>query len=444
MDKLNVLIIGNSPANGSLAEGLQNAGFAAETLTDSGAITRVRRCGETYAVRTDEKEYTASAVIITEPPDSNLANPEKIKGPAKVVFLLDHASETPEYLTTTALVSAISMKKAKKEVFFLSRFVKAASDGLEELYLEARRTGITFIKYETAEIDFDEEKNSYTIKAFDGLFETIIETPHLVSAEEPDLTALTALAKKLRLTADDTFFLHPGMTTRRGVFYLGSAIINGRDPAESLSKILPSIIAEIKACHTNRHLGSYAVIDAEKCAFCYTCYRVCAHAALEPDSEAAAMACVKSACMGCGACAAICPGEAIVMEGEPDKTEGTSPSGCKVFCCENSAGPALQELVKELGETAANLSITEMPCGGRLGQEAITGALVAYEKVLVAVCIDDACRHMDGGKRACRQTERTIALLEKSGLSAGRIKCVKISHAMPGVLKDSLASFLAD
>jgi coenzyme F420-reducing hydrogenase delta subunit len=102
----------------------------------------------------------------------------------------------------------------------------------------------------------------------------------------------------------------------------------------------------------------------------------------------------------------------------------------------------LDELIEGFGEDFPMMSITEVPCGGRLGGDVIADALTGYDKVLVAVCIDGACRHIDGGKRACKQTERVASMLEKSGISEKRLKCVEVSYAMPNVFAEGVKSFL--
>ena len=103
---------------------------------------------------------------------------------------------------------------------------------------------------------------------------------------------------------------------------------------------------------------------------------------------------------------------------------------------------SIDEIIKALGEDGAKLSVSELPCGGRLGQEAITSALSTFGKVLVAVCVDGACRHIDGGERACKQVERTAAALARAELRGKKVKCVKVSHAMPEILKENIESFL--
>ena len=472
---MNVLIVGNNEANGYLGRRLRDEGFAVDTIADPCDIDRVRRRDDEYIVITAEKEYSASSVIITEKPTEkdaeffgtktlNIADAgileslKAVKGRARIVFMLDLFEETPEYLTAKALETAKALANAKKDVFFVSMFVKAASDGTEQLYLEARQSGVTFLKFESVNLNYNDEQGRYIIKVSDGVLDTVIETPWLVTAGGTDFSSLSELGRKFRLTCEGgdeggiasefKYFLNPGLTTRKGIFYFSPGMA-GTEVCEGLDRWLPVIINEIKQISKPADSGVHAHIDVQKCAFCYTCYRACRHAALEPDTAAGAMMCVENACMACGACAAICPGNAISMvseeEGLTADTIGSGRlTGCKVFCCENSAAVVMNEIACELGEDAEKLSFSEIPCGGRLGQEVITAALTVYGKVLVAVCIDDACRHIDGGKRACKQVERVIAMLEKSGLYRKKVKCVKVSHAMPNVLEENVKSFLKE
>ena len=485
---MNVLIVGNSDINGLLEQKLLSEGFSSETLLDCSTLSRLKgRPGafELYDSSSGGK-YTGAGVIVTERAYTaeselpfekalNLLQPgavEKLmeaKERKKIAFLLDYGDETPEWLTVRAYEAAIGLADAKKDVMFLSMFAKAASAGMEKLYLKARQAGVTFIKYERADAELDEETGVFTVTVNDGVFETAIETPCLITVGARDDTVLASLGGKLRVSdkkeivSEFRFFLNPALTTRRGVYHIH----------KDLGVALPYIVNELRQIEREESVSAHAEIDAGKCAFCYSCYRACPHAALEPDIPAGAMACTENACMACGVCVAICPGEAITLTENPvtpgdgtpgdvpfvsNDTKGTSPGvPCKVFCCENSAGPAFAEIAGALGDDAARLSLEEIPCGGSLGHELITEALASFDKVLVAVCIDGACRHMNGGKRACKQAERAAAEIDKlaqagkepkrdgvSGLAGKRVKCVQVSHAMPKVLLESVKDFLYD
>jgi len=459
---MNVLIVGKSDINALLEEQLRSEGFSADTFSEYEDVSRIQGTPGDYVLTAAGKKYQGGGVIVTERPyteksdlfDSkalNLLVPgivekiKQVKGPGKVAILLDHIEETPESLTVRALEAAILLANAKKEVVFMSMFVKAASAGMEKLFLKARQAGVTFIKYELLNPVFDEDKGLFAIEVSDGVFDTVVETPYLITACARDDSALAFLSKKFRLAdkkeivSEFKYFLNPALTTRRGIFYISN----------QLDDAFPYIINELRQIEKGVYGGPHAEVEAGKCAFCYSCYRACPHAALEPDIEAGAMICSENACMGCGVCAAICPGEAIKMVPESSglsfgSIKAVKGAVLKVYCCENSAGPAFDEIMAELGEDAKKLSISEIPCGGRLDREIISAALASYDKVLVAVCIDDACRHMNGGKRACKQAERAAIELEKTGLAGKKVKCVKVSHAMPKVLLENVRAFLEE
>ena len=559
---MNVLIVGNSDINEPLGRRLRDEGFSFEAVPDSAGVVRMKGRPGAFELNASGKKYRGGGVIVTEQPYTdgselfdahalNLLLPgiaEKLKtekGRKKIVFLLDYCEETPEWLTVRAYEAAILLAAAKKDVVFLSMFAKAASAGMEKLYLKARQAGVTFIKYERASAEYD--AGVFTVSVNDGVFDTVIEAPYLLTAGTRNDSVLAFLGDKFRVSdkkeivSEFKYFLNPALTTRKGVYLIhnnldaalpyitaelrqieadgsgyeatangggeaaggtGSvhATANSGNPAAGKSTVHAvdnggsNPAAGANAVHAVDNSGYpaagasavHAVIDAGKCAFCYSCYRACPHAALEPDLEAGAMACIENACMACGVCAAICPGEAIVMSeetwfstiagGAGQAAKGTgmdcfgaeplamtkseplamTASGsrakqakqkrkadmCKVFCCENSAAPAFAEIMEKLGGDAGRLDLQELPCGGRLGHELITDALSSYDKVLVAVCIDGACRHMNGGKRACNQTERVNAELEKAGLEGSRVEYVQVSHAMPGVLLENVRAFL--
>jgi coenzyme F420-reducing hydrogenase delta subunit/NAD-dependent dihydropyrimidine dehydrogenase PreA subunit len=250
------------------------------------------------------------------------------------------------------------------------------------------------------------------------------------------------------------FFFEPLLTTRRGIYYFHPDL-NERTNDKGVQKILPFLIAELNGLKIKPSV--YAKIDPAKCAFCYSCYRVCPHAALEPDlgpdEENNAMKCTEAACMACGACVAICPGQAITLHDESvdtqpiSRAEKTAPAKsdtCKVFCCENSAYWAIMSLAEELDKSALKLDVEKIPCGGRVGQDDVVEALVGYDRVLLAVCVDDACKHMVGGKRACQNTEQIAKTVEQMKLPGKKVVCVKASCAMKRVLAEEVKAFMQD
>jgi coenzyme F420-reducing hydrogenase delta subunit len=65
--------------------------------------------------------------------------------------------------------------------------------------------------------------------------------------------------------------------------------------------------------------------------------------------------------------------------------------------------------------------------------------LTDHDDVLVLVCPDEACRHLEGNKRALKSVERAKSLLRAVGGDENRIHVQQISHAMPQALREQLA-----
>jgi len=220
-------------------------------------------------------------------------------------------------------------------------FLSRSVSAPEGLFREARMAGVCFIRYEKVTFVRD------MLEAFDGDFTTRVKALNLVT---PEAAA----------------------------------------PAEEVS--------------VKKRDAKVAVIDAAKCAFCYSCYRVCTHRALGPDGDA--MKCYEDECHGCGNCAAICPGQAISTEIVP----------AKVYACENSAYWGIFD----------KSGVERIPCGGSVGREILAEARRRYARVVLAVCVDDACKHAVGGKRGCQQAERL------------GVEYVKASHVMENILREVL------
>ena len=316
-----------------------------------------------------------------------------------------------------------------KHMYFPALCVRPAYGG-EALYRSARQAGVTFIKYEQLDIVF-QEGEGFAVTVFDGDLSHAF-TAVSVFADGPagPIPAYAHALQALRIQADAQgfaaapFFLAPALTSRRGVYRVG------RDAAERLEESLCAILADACAPHPSRHV---AEVDGAKCVLCWSCYRACPHAALAPDTAARRMNVLPSACQGCGVCASVCPGGAISLsQDSARKAMGKT----LVLCCKNSAEAAARELPPGVG-----IDIVPLPCGGSADAGMLASALGRYEKVFLAVCRDDACRHFTGNRRACAQAERLVQELVQAGLPVERLGFAKVSHALPGEFRAQLAVF---
>jgi len=431
---MTVILAGNAAFGRDVEAALQTAGFEftyAETPEALKALPEnqpVILLGRSRLDRFLSDDIYARTTVAPLPPR------------APVVLLLDLEADSPDYVFRLALQRALALAEAKRPPILLARSMRSGLPGTEKLYTDARTAGVTFIKYEKITINRGSEVCELTVN--DGNADLVIETPLLIDCSLKDDKEWMKFAEALRLHTygggllnADRWFLDYGQTSRRGIFFIDTGVkLSG-----ALKKTLAAIINAIGRLSDKPH-GLYAQVDAQKCAFCYTCYRVCPHGAPVPDGTAPAMKIVASSCEGCGICAAICPGNAIEMR-EPEETKDTDGGHERViaFCCENSAAIAAKTVFS--GMDIEQVVIT---CGGQLSIEKIISALLTHDRVLIAVCAEEACKHFDGGSRAQLQAEKARQRLEKLQLDPTRVEVVRISHAMPLVLKNAAEALLED
>lgn len=468
---MRILLIGQNPENPRIARGLAGEGREVILLDalegrcslsgQAGDFTLNMAGGDAlsadFVVLTQQPAPVAAAIDGGLPrslyePDKNavlLGNPQR----TPVVFLLDYECESPLAATVRALADARELAAKKRPVYCAARFIRTAGRDTEAAYAAAREAGVTFIKYRDIRLSYDKRTDRFGLRASDGAVDYLVEDAILFAdgGRDPGMD-FSAAADVLRLHADsqgytleDRHFLAPALTSRRGVFQVG------RDAqAESLADALAFIDEAIGAFAPGQMADTpQATIDGERCVFCYNCYRACPHAALAPDTDARRMAALAEACEGCGTCVAVCPGDAITLGERVEKKEAAADEAMLygkllVLACENGAALVLPDLIPQLGDLAEEVDVRPLPCGGDIGLEDVSEALLDYEKVLVAICPDDACKHFDGNRRAKLQCGRLADMLEKAGLEPGRVRIAQVSHAMPRVLRDEILAFATE
>lgn len=554
---MNILIAGKSPVNDILKEQLSEEGFIPVVIEDTTGIKSITGEKGLFIINTAGGMLEAGYIIVTREVDGGAREPSG-NGRAfphtplsamdkagiihdygmPVALLLDYPRESPSFMTRIALRHAIRLTRKQKKVVYMSRFMRTSGADLESLSREARNLGVTFIKYNGISVDYNQDSGIFSLSMSDGFDSVNIKSAVLISAQrsEPD-AEMIRLSRLFKLKLDenrfingDNYFLYPVLTSRKGIYVFNS--LPGQFEEKELIEKARFTVNAIKNELNGTQTEKYANINDTRCAFCYTCYRACPHAAMIPDRENPVMKNLKEACFGCGICASVCPANAIDIASDVRTAESgdmvsgyrtaesgdmasgyraaesgsmasgyrTAESGgmasgyrteesggmasgtgaakytgiapgtgdsanaaikpkapgqvepevagnseipeqpgtarIKVYCCENSGEVAVKRYLKELGVDSSNIDISSSVCGGDIGAAELISALGGFDKVLVAVCMDNACRHFEGNKRAFLQAGRAKEMLEAAGMDAGRIECIKLSAAMPFVLNE--------
>ena len=447
-----------------------------------------------------------------------------------IVFLQDFKEESEGYNTGIMLNEAEALAAKKKKVVYLFRFMKtagSAEESLEEVYSDARNKGVVFIRYDNLNIKYDIDSNTFLISVFYRGGSIDIRTGLIVWAWPFYPTGkLEEIFKLLRLRTDDEGFangkynfLYPALTSLKGVFFINTKLLpGGKYEEEECIKFIMSSIKEdllsIKfygnnnlswyAKHKNIYGLYYAEIDSKKCAFCYTCYRICPHQAMFPDHDKSVMMNFKNACHGCGICESVCPANAITImknydffnkcsddvnskEASFEGKSGYAPDKRKrrplrIICCENSGEVAVRRALSQYenefdgicnedifkgkdkddneynaindainnngdnnkvndiksDSVSKEIEIVSVSCGGQINAEMIIESLENFEKVMILVCFDKACKHFDGNKRSRLAVLKAKNLLTSLGLDENRIIYLEVSHAMPDAVKETI------
>ncbi len=359
--------------------------------------------------------------------------------------------ETARALFRQALYAALSAREAGWEAYVLFPEASVATSNDEGLYLEARRAGVVFVRYQDEpEVKVEEgavlrvtvEDPSLGGLAADGGPETLaVDADVLVAAEEaypqPDTGELARILQintgPVGFFQDDNVNLLPVLTNRQGIFAIGGCR-GAFDTTEAMSdaRLAAGLAARLLAGGKLEVDWATAQVDSEKCALCLTCVRTCPHKAIDLDSEARAAKVARAACWGCGVCAAECPGKAITLEQYSDDEilSQVAPS-VTAFCCDHSSLLAAQESLARRPSSLVGLNIVAVPCTGKVDVIHLLRAIErGADAVLVAACFDEGCHYLTGNARARKRVAQVASALASAGIEPERVRFYHIGPDM--------------
>jgi heterodisulfide reductase subunit A len=231
---------------------------------------------------------------------------------------------------SAAVKNSIQLKEMNPGAQVVVLYRDVRTFGFKELYyLKARQKGVLFFRY------IPEEKPLVVDDSGKLIVDFTDRSSHQDFRIEPDLVVLSAgirpgegarqIARLLKLpTADVGFFLEAHVKLRpvefatSGVFLAGLAhsprfieesVTMAKSAGQQAMKVLCKKIMTTSA--------AVAEVDAEKCAACLICVRVCPFGA-PFINEKGVSEIPPSACMGCGICASECPAKAIELKHSTD------------------------------------------------------------------------------------------------------------------------------
>ncbi len=361
-------------------------------------------------------------------------------GDKPLIIIQDYQELSAAALSQRGLKLALQAKSEDpaREVYYFYQAMRFMDDN-DELYEEARRQEVIFLKHDLGELEISQDGEVfYSREDIElNLSGKLVVAPELKPAAEVE-----RLARIFNITRGpegylqvDNVYLQPTLSGKRGLYVLGgargpNALTYQQEEREyTLQEIKRNLIGVEELDEEERS------VDDQKCVVCYTCYRVCPHGAIQRDEELNSMQIMPLACQSCNLCISRCPMGAITRSGE---IEEQPQSDRQVIICENSAALARE---KADSDPMAGLEVTEVPCVSTVKKEHIYQRLAGSEgDLLILGCISEACKHLTGHDRCEQVVSSAKSDLEKLDLDPERVNYQRLSPRMAA----DLSAYLAD
>ncbi|MEW5725276.1 MAG: 4Fe-4S binding protein, partial [Thermodesulfobacteriota bacterium] len=319
------------------AEIKSSAGFVGNfetTVARDGAEVILRHGAVILAVGAEEYKpreygYGRDDRILThlEMDDALKQGDPRIARARRVIFIQCVGSREPErpycskICCTHTMKSALHLKEINPglEVFVLYRDIRTYGQR-ERLYLEARRRGVMFIRFEPESRPRVETGDRLTVWVKDqALGRNLVLAPDLIVlaaaivARDND-----ALARLFRLPRNEDGFFTEAHAKLRPVefaadgFFLAGLAQYPKSIRESISQA-QAAASRAAVLLSKKELtveGVVSQVDEKRCRGCGECEQVCPYGAMtlvERDGGARKASVREAMCKGCGSCAAACP-----------------------------------------------------------------------------------------------------------------------------------------
>ena len=356
-----------------------------------------------------------------------------------LIIIQDYPDLSAAAASQWGLQAALSAreKDSQRDIYYFYKAMRFMDEN-DELYEEARRQEIIFLKHDLGELEVKEDKVRYRREDLDlELSGDLIFAPELKPAPETD-----RMAKIFNIEQDESgylqkqnVYLQPTLSGKRGVYVLRGArgpnalTYQREEEAFTLAEISRNLSGVEEVDEEDRE------IDDQKCVVCYTCQRVCPHGAVQRDDELNSMTILSKACQACNLCISRCPAGAITRSGED---ESQLLQGTQVIICENSAAIARE---KADTDPLAEVQVEEVPCVSTVKRENIFSRLAdGNGDLLVLGCISEACKHLTGHDRCEQVINKAKEDMEKLDLDSSRLQYRRLSPRMT----DDLSAFLQE
>ena len=392
------------------------------------------------------------------PTRGRVVRPSNGKPPKKVSFILCVGSRNEkihhEYCSqvccNVSIKQAILLKQEYPDIKINIYYndIRAVGKNCEEFYNRAREVfGIKFIKSNVSAILKSDVSDQLLIRGEDVIENQIFENKSdlvvlAIGSEPADGT--DELSQILNISQDPYGFLlekhlkvKPSETSVSGIYLAGMIqgpkdIPNSIAQAESAAAKAIALIAKGKV-----ELDPHVVyFDPERCDYCKLCENICVFNALKVEDKALEV--IQANCTGCGACAAMCPQNALFI---PGFTKQQIMAQFKPILAKKSEFPLIVAFLcnwcsymgADLAGTSkltypTNIRAIHVMCTAMLDPSLVFEAFFnGADGVLIAGCHEQDCHYQEGFIKAKTRYESIKELLAEAGINEKRVKIESIS-----------------
>ncbi len=265
----------------------------------------------------------------------------------------------------------------------------------------------------------------------------------------------TDLAQKLGipLSADGFFAergpkLEPLDTAVEGIFIAGTAH-GPKDIQESVTQALGAtgrVASMLMRGEMEIDLAK-AWVDKEKCIGCGACASICPFNAIEWSAFGEPKV-IDAACEGCGICSAVCPVSAMQLRHYKDdqlvpkikailtpkwlSEEKKDEPVIVAFACQWCSYAAADAAGNMGMEYPDNIRIIRVPCSGRIDAlHVLTAFKNGADGVIISGCLPTQCNYITGNLEAIDRVDIMKKTLDVLGISGERLETIFTSACMP-------------
>jgi heterodisulfide reductase subunit A len=190
-----------------------------------------------------------------------------------------------------------------------------------------------------------------------------------------------------------------------------------------------------------------AWVDKEKCVGCGACASICPFGAIEWSAFGEPKV-IEAACEGCGICSAVCPVSAMQLRHYKDdqlvpkikailtpkwlSVEKKDEPVIIAFACQWCSYAAADAAGNMGMEYPDNIRIIRVPCSGRIDARHVLAAFkYGADGVIISGCLPTQCNYLTGNLEAIDRVDIMKKTLDVLGVGGDRLETIFTSACMP-------------